>query len=361
MQTYLQWMFRAALYLGCGQFAFLAFIQEPGNPDDFDKARLTDMVAGTAHKPFVYRTLLPTTVRAILAVLPDALESALETRARASQPLGELFASTPAADENHPLTYLIAYALEFACLIGFALVIRYTAAHFYAPQPWLADAIAAVALLGLPAFYRYVSYDYDFPQLFLFTLGLLLLARRQWRAFYPVLLLGAFNKETTILLVMIHLLGNTHAMPRRTLLIHAVAQFSIVLAVRALLQFVFFASNPGYAVENWIARNWEMISDPARWDFLFFHFAWVGRTALVYPTNYNVLFLLFLPLIFSNWSGKPLFLRRALWIVVPLAVLIFCFGYFDEMRNYYEAYPILLLLCADPVCSQFGGRRVPTS
>ena len=65
MQGFGRWLVIATVYVGCAQFAFLAFLQNPGNPDDFEAARLTGMVDGTAHRPFVYRTLLASTVRAI--------------------------------------------------------------------------------------------------------------------------------------------------------------------------------------------------------------------------------------------------------------------------------------------------------
>jgi hypothetical protein len=351
MRTYLRWLLGIALYVGCAQFTFLAFIQNPGNPDSFEKARLPELVAGTAHRPFVYRAVLPVTVRAILAVVPEGAEARLEAWAGEYRPLHALLEATPAADEQHPAMYLIAYALEWACLIGFALVLRAAIVHFYGAGPWSALLLPAGALLCLPVFYRYVSYDYDFPQLFLFSLGLLMLARQEWKWFYPVLVLGAFSKETTVLLVLIHVLGHAGRMPRRELAIHALVQLAIVVGARCLLQFAIFGDNPGVPAEKWWVRNWEMVSDPGRWGFLFFHFAWVGRTALVVPTNYNVLFLLLLPLVLWGWSAKPMLLRRGLWIIPVLGVLTFVMGYFDEMRDYYEAYPVVYLLISGTVCS----------
>jgi hypothetical protein len=87
-----------------------------------------------------------------------------------------------------------------------------------------------------------------------------------------------------------------------------------------------------------------MLGDPGRWPFLFLHFHWVGRAVAIYPTNFNVLFLLAAPLVFGKWREKPLFLRRALWIAVPLSAGALCFGHFDEIRDYYEVYPIVVWL-----------------
>jgi hypothetical protein len=149
-----------------------------------------------------------------------------------------------------------------------------------------------------------------------------------------------------VLLAVVHVLAHAGQMPRRAWLTHAVAQVAVVSAVRALLQFVIFAGNPGDPVEVWFGRNWDMITDPTRWGFLFLHFAWAGRTALIVPTNYNLLFLLAVPFVFWGWSDRPIFLRRALWIAPLLVVLAMFIGQIDEMRVYYDAYVVVFLLAA---------------
>jgi hypothetical protein len=82
---------------------------------------------------------------------------------------------------------------------------------------------------------------------------------------------------------------------------------------------------------------------------------------MIVPTNYNLLFLLLLPLVIDRWSQKPLFLKRALWIIPVLLVLTFCFGYIDEMRDYYEGYPIILLLMAHTLLGKREARNDPCS
>ncbi len=345
---------RAAAYLGCAQFVFLAFVQNPGNPESFEKARLTEMIDRTAHRPFVARALLPYVVGVIEWNTSDWLSVSFENAAWKSRPLMALLESTPAADEKHPFTYFVAYGLEFLSLIGFALVLRAGVRYFYPEARAAREVVPLAALLGLPVFFRYVSYDYDFPQLFLFTLGLLLLAQRRWWLFYPVLVLGALSKETTVLLVLVHLLAHAGSMGRRALWVHGAVQFALVAGIRAWLQLVVFADNPGGAVEWHLPRNLALLGDPGRWPFLFLHFHWVGRTGAIYPTNFNVLFLLAAPLVLGRWREKPLFLRRALWIAAPLLAGALCLGHFDELRDYYEVYPVVVLLGTHGLLTLFG-------
>jgi hypothetical protein len=58
----------------------------------------------------------------------------------------------------------------------------------------------------------------------------------------------------------------------------------------------------------------------------------------------------------NRWRDKPLFLRRGLALtLVPLAGAALAFGFFDELRVYYEAFPFLYLLALPSVIRWLGG------
>lgn len=340
-----RWICVTIVYTACALPVFVAFLQRPGNGDYVPGRRLIALVDGSGDRPYVYRTLLPTTVRVVRTLLPDAGASALKDLS-AVPPVAELLDTTPAREQLDVVTYLIAYTLELASLIAFAFALRATIGWFYPEERLLADVLPALSVLALPVFFCYTSFDYDFPQLFLFTTTSLMLARRRWAWFYPLLALCGFSKETAFLLILMHVLGNAPAMPRRSLLAHAAAQGVILVAVRCLLQYVIFADNGGSPVELWLGRNWDLVTNPAKWERMYWWFTRVGQTRIWVPTSYNVLFLIAVPCVLWGWSYKPVFLRRSLAVVPILAVLMFFFGYFDEIRDYYEAYPSLVLLIA---------------
>lgn len=337
MPFYARILTRTVFYLWVSQFVLLAAIQNPGN--DYEKARLADMVDGTGHKPFVLRTLLPTTVRLILMAIPDSLEDTLQDR------LGgfELFALTTTPDEDHVSLYLVAYTLEWLALIGWLVVLRRGLIHFYGDQGLVTDLLPILAGMLLPSLNRYVAYEYDFPQLFLFTTGLLLLFRCSWRGYYPILLLAALGKETALLLPIVHLLGRDGRLTRSSWVRHALAQLAIVGIVRVVLQFVVFADNPGTGIEVGFSRNVAFLSNIM---LMWFWIAEVGHYSLFLPTGCNVLFLLGLPLVVWEWSSKPIVLRRALWIAPLLVVLTLIIGQVDEVRVYYPLVPLLFWLGA---------------
>jgi len=64
-------------------------------------------------------------------------------------------------------------------------------------------------------------------------------------------------------------------------------------------------------------------------------------------------------LVFFRWSEKPEFLRRGIWIPVVLLVFALFLGYIDELRGYYEALPVLLLLVAQNVAAVIGVELTP--
>ena len=104
-----------------------------------------DMVYGTAHKPFVCRALLPTTVRLITGIIPA------EARARVGRSLG-----STAAGENlcailqwepeYLVEYLIAAILMYLSLWGFLWALRYLLVGVYDVSAGVQDVLILVAL-----------------------------------------------------------------------------------------------------------------------------------------------------------------------------------------------------------------------
>jgi hypothetical protein len=70
-------------------------------------------------------------------------------------------------------------------------------------------------------------------------------------------------------------------------------------------------------------------------------------------STFVVLLIIFLS-IFSRWDEKPKFLKDALWIGIPLLILTLLFGFFDELRDYYEVLPIIILLISFNIAKILG-------
>jgi hypothetical protein len=352
--SYVRWVLLAAAYLAAGQFAFIASIQKPGVPEHVIGARLPELVDGTANRPFVYRRALPAAISVIEAVVPISARQWIEAAIGDNSHARRLLDTTPADEDQSLFLYLSAYLLQLAALLGFAIVLRASVRSFLPSEQATADWAPVVALVLLPIFYRYVCYPNDFPHLFLFTWAWLELSRSRWRWYYPLFVLCCFSKETAILLPFAHALGHFPAMPRQTWIKHGLIQLALFVVIQSIVR-AQYSANPGAEVEWWLGRNWALISDLSKWGFLFFHFTFVGSFSAIVPTNFNLLFLLLVPLVLWRWREKPLFLRRSIWLVPILVGATFFFGYIDELRDYYEAFPIVFLLIVTSMAFAYRG------
>jgi hypothetical protein len=89
----------------------------------------------------------------------------------------------------------------------------------------------------------------------------------------------------------------------------------------------------------------------------FVEFHLLDRNYLIFNGYSLVTFIVWFIIIiatFSNWKAKPTFLKDALWIALPMVILTLFFGFLDELRDYYEVFPIVLLLITYNIAHIFG-------
>ncbi|MEK9135917.1 MAG: hypothetical protein AAB393_02235 [Bacteroidota bacterium] len=333
----LRYIVLSTLYLLSTAIILFIFLNHPGIGHSSSGSAATafeDHVYGTAQKPFVYRALMPFVIRSSMAALSEETKTGIRELAEQKK---KYFAGLD-WNMEYIVEYLVAVKIMFLCLLGFLVVLRLLLKFFYPSLPAiLIDFVPLAALWLLPLLFRYYHYIYDPATLLLFTLAVYLITMRRLGLFYLVFALATINKETAILLIGVFALHELTLPSRTRLIAHIVAQLTIWGAIKGILASM-FATNPGVFVEfHLLDHNLVPHTDP---------FAWLYFAAVV-----AAMWLL----VRHRWSEKPVFLRRSLFVVaVPLLVLSFFFGYFDELRGYYEAYPIVFLLCVPTVVDVFG-------
>ncbi|HRF50776.1 MAG TPA: hypothetical protein PLC98_24315 [Anaerolineales bacterium] len=288
-RRWLYWTMLSVVTLVIGQ-AYVAGLHwhEP-------RLALADLIAGTAHRPFVYRVLVPTLVGWA----------------------SNLF-SVPAET--------CAAVVVIASLFGFVVALRSLAGVFW-HSPRALDLVGLAAVVCLLPFMLYSRHLYDFTGLLLFTLGLYLLALHRWRWYLPVYALALLNKETAVLLIGVYGLNQLRAW--RSLRFWGLLgiQTLVFVTLRLIIQWR-FQGNPGAGLE--------------------FHWPDQLRALEVAPglvAIYSLLGLLVLWLALAGARRKPEFLQCAALAVGPaLFVAYQLWGFPFEIRNLYEAYPIFLLL-----------------
>jgi hypothetical protein len=294
----------------------------------YERSKFLEMVHGTAYKPFVYRTLLPTTVHLISIVTPNQYRHVFE------EVIGQQYSSlfmffgweTSAAYE-----YVIAFILMLVSLMGFShysakLVMRTCKLEEGQKTRVL---LATSILLGLPPFFRYTSFVYDPPQLFLFTMALYFLAASEYRNFVLSFILCCINKETAILLITLYaFLQYKRHLPIQHYWSLLVVLLVLYVGIKSSISYA-FRLNPGAFTEFQFSHNLDLLT--RGWS--------LANIAVV---------LTLLGLLFYQWKEKPLFLKVSfLCIFPPLITLALFLGYIDEWRGYYEAYPIAFGLIVD--------------
>jgi hypothetical protein len=191
---------------------------------------------------------------------------------------------------------------------------------------WLdvpATVLGVVLLFALmPAVY-WQDYHrlYDFVNLLVFILGYTLIrAKRDWWL-VPLLAVGMFNRETTVMLVVVYFFVRWGELPAGTVLLRTALLGLLCMGIYVGLRVAY-----GYA--PWY--HWDELRenpfDPQTYLYplLFFNAFWV--------------------LAFLDWKTKPRFLRRAMWMVPVFFAIHFVVGYVREVRLFLPLVPLFIPL-----------------
>ena len=308
-------------------------VHQPGI-NGYYRARFGDMVYGRAYRPYVTRVLVPLLVRGATAVVPPTQRQALSDYGRTEPWLRDTLEGL-SWEPEYLAEYLVALALMHGALLGFVASVRALFSELYQAPNWFGDVVSLATLLTLGLGFEYVTYIYDFATVFLFTLGLLLMVRQRWGLFVVVFAVACLNKETAVLLTVVFAI---HFFPRKNIArrqfwVLLSAQVGIWVVSRIALAWAFHTS-PGGTVELHLSDNLGLLNHRS-----------VHIAMLLVATA---------ALVRYRWREKPKFLRDALWIAALLAPLVVFLGLLDELRAWYEVFPIVALLIAHTAGGLFG-------
>ena len=331
------------VYLFVSCFVSFLFFEYSG-VNESPLARFSDMINGTAAQPFVYRTLVPWIVQGVLFLLPIGVQGTLHNLLSQSQAAQQFFVQSGWArqvdTQLFPLESLLVMGIITACFLGCAVVIRQLLQQFY-PQASriITTVFPLIVLFSLPVFFMY-GYIYDAPTLFLFTLALFFMYRKEWAKYVVIFLLACLNKETSILLLMTFLIHffSRKRLDRKKYLTLALGQFSVYMVICVILS-LFYSQNPDSFL------NFHLLNS------ILFLPSWLTFRAQIVVAIIGAL-------LFYNWSKKPPFLKAALWMFVPLFIFTLPFSGLDEIRVFYEVYPVIMLLLFPSLVKLITGKDI---
>ena len=292
------------------------------------EARLPDLVAGTAGRPYVLRALVPVLVRVTSAVVPARTQRRVSRHvARAAGRLSQQMLTALAWDEDDLFQYLVAAGLAYGSLLASSFAIRSLYAHLHPGHLRMSEAVGLVALAALPLTFRQgAHFFYDFPTLLLWAVALLLLLRPPGVLYYVVFALAVLNKETSALITVVFALAWWDRLPRAAVARHVLFQIVIWMAIRGAVLYI-FRDNPGETFERNMALNLSLMASRTSVPHLIL-FGSLLAAAIALPREHRLL-------------------RATFAILGPLVAAYFVVGKYGEIRFFYEAYPASIILVCD--------------
>jgi hypothetical protein len=331
--TALMWSIRVAVSL----WVTVVFFYSPG-VSGYTPADFPEMIYGQSHRPFVTRALFPAVVRVVSQAIPSTFDSALENSKLGSRILSSRYVQEELKWRPPFLReYLVAFLLSVVCVVLLSLTMEALWKELFRPATPQAYLFSTLGVLGLPVCFKYYSHIYDLPSLLLYTVCILLMARRLWGWYFLLFTLSCLSKETTALLIIVFALYfiRCAGTERRTYWGFICIQFVILLATRGAIAWV-FRNNPGSTFEiHLFDHSLRVLSRP-----------WSIETL----TAWGVL----AALCFLHFGRKPWLLRVAAGMIVPLVACCLFFGFVDELRDYYEVYVPIAALVGYSVCRLLG-------
>ena len=333
--------FVALMYLLATVFVFATWVWGADSPytslNGDPRSKLSDLIHGTADNPFVQRALVPFLTRTIYGIVPETAWKSLSETLTSIPKVSKEMARLGWEPEFLP-EYLIALSLACCSLALFPFVLRSFFNDLYVTETSAINAVPLATLFCLPVFFHVgTHYIYDFPALFFFSTGLLVMNRKQWFSYYLIFAAGCFNKETMILLAVAFVFLFYKKMRTSGIAGHLTAHLLVFGTIKLLL-LSWYGSNAGGSVEFHLFGN--------------LHNLLYGYTF----TNV-VLFTVVALLVLHDFGKKHGVLQRTAWLIVPFGVLMVCFAWLDEIRDLYELVPIYSLLIAHTIA--FSWMKVP--
>jgi len=170
-----------------------------------------------------------------------------------------------------------------------------------------------------------IYYPYDIPSVLFFTLGLILIYKKNWPIYFPVFIIATFNRETTIFLTFIYFVTTIKKNNMIPVLFHCISQLIIWIFIKKYLA-VLYAGNPGPGFfMNFFFVNWAAITNPVN--------------AVRVASSFGFIWIMVL---YDFKLITDEFVKRSLIVVIPFLLGMFIVGNVIELRIYGELIPVIL-------------------
>ena len=291
-------------------------------------AKFSEMIYGTAHKPFVCRALIPILTRGVKEIIPHRVEVTLQ-----QSKLMKLLAEKFNISSSYSTELVIVLFWQIFFLYSFFITLFSLVNKIYLIDERnrkLPEIIVGLSVIFLPLFFHSYAHLYDFPQLFLFTAGVYAIYTKNIKTLYLLMPISMLNKETSVLLIIVYVFyGIFNSKPKTKLLLNAFVLLCISAIIKLLLN-ALFKQNPGPIVMNQLKEyNIPQITR-------------IGALLRTYQRGLGILLLLLILPLEKHLKPKSLFLSTVAIFLIELTSG-FLWGRISEFRIFYETFPLLML------------------
>ena len=298
------------------------------------------MMEGEAHKPFVYRQLVPIIANSVQHFVDNSDEnfiSKLIIKLNIHRPYPESFSARIKGHEHGYFTIMILNfsALFLSLFVLRALLLKLNFSHH---ESILAPSIFIIAF---PYLQTVGGYFYDSVELAFFSLALLMAAEGQLVALAIISLFAALNKESFLFFIpTLYPILRYRYTVKKTLMFLGFAMF-IAGLVKLYLKAKYMANNGG-EFEFWLLRNINQYSTPST------YFKFEPTYELVGPHGFSIIFIIItFIIVMRGINYLPTIWKKhmqiALIINIPLFLALCWVG---ELRNLSMLYGGFVLLIA---------------
>lgn len=339
-------LFLFFVYLSIAAASFNGFYQKWGMRADpaagTKEARYSfaSMVEGTAHRPFVYRQLIPQAANLIEAALPASTRDWIIERLLEDGKLKTRLEIDPVKHRDYVIRYHLVYYMSFGLLLLALYVMRATCLRL-GFSPLVSALASGLFVLSLPYFESHGGFFYDFPEVFFLSLGFYIALAASWLYLIPVTILAELNKEAFFffLIALFPILRTRYSDVRSAMITTFLMGVAGVtyLGVKAA-----FADNPGTPVESWIMGSLEYYSDLRRLVQFEVNYG------VVTPQGYSLFSFVLIGLLYwGAWRGLAVPVRQHILLMIAInAPLVFIFCGPGEMRNFSLCYIGFMIVVA---------------
>ena len=343
------------LFFAAASASFSGYYQkwhfaEADVPGDDSWASIETMLDGTAHRPSVYRRLLPDTANWIDRVAPQAVH---DWMGRTDEPiLYAISASATASDPRYAFRYRVIYIETFLCALMAVYAMYFVCSEVWPGSPGALFAPVILILL-LPYLMTGGGFFYDYAELAFFALAVGVALRFQWWWLIPLAAVGTWNKETFLLfLVTLYPLLRRNASRGAAALrlgVLCVVSLAVLIPIR-----LHFAQNPGGGMEAWWwPRQMSFYLHPH--NLFFATEETYGLRMLSASTVLPMALLTWTAVRGWKWLPEAIQQHARIAAAINLPLYIF-FCNPGELRNLSMLYVVLLLVIAANVNRGFDSR-----